>query len=271
MDARHARENAVLLFFYQSWDASYADLGAALALPEEQARHLVHKARLDQLSAVLRIPFPRPECRTPRELLSDLHQNFLDDARREEVRSHLRSCRECSVLDRRFRDLLDQPSRPKLSPPAELVKRRQARPSLALTFDSVRTRRRAGTALLVFGLVLALVQFHPGLNAYTTDQMDRLGVSFGRLRTRGERLLENFRVFRALALGSIEGSTEQLGQTLEEYVNSGPSADSSSGKNKPESEAVLDSRTPEPTRSPGSPDQGPRKPVGDGGTDPRQK
>jgi hypothetical protein len=271
MDSRQARENAVLLFFHQSWDVSYTDLGAALALPEEQARHLVHKARLDHLSAVLRIPFPRPECRRPRELLSDLHQNLLHEPDHDEARNHLRGCRECSVLDRRLRDLLEQPPRPRVTPPLELVRTRQARPSLALTFEGARTRRRAGIALLAFGFTIALIQLHPGLNAYAGDQMERMGVSLSRIRTRGERLVEDLRVLWALAVGTVQGRTEELGQTLEEYVNSGTSVDSSNEKNKPESQAVLDSRTPEPSPSPGSGSPGPRNPEGDGGTGPRRK
>jgi len=253
LELREPKETAVLLFFYQSWDTSYADLAAALALAEDRARHLVHKARMEQVGAQMRIPIPRPECRRPRELLSDFHQQFLVDPLAAEIREHLTGCKDCASIDRRLRDILEQSPRPRVNPPAEVVGSQTARPTLSLSFDSVsRTQRRAGFVLLAVGVFLALVEFHPGMNAYASASMDRFGASMSRLRNRGERLIEDLRVLRALAVGTIEGRTEELGQTLEEYVNSGNETDSSNQKNKPATGAVLDSRTPKSSPTPGS-------------------
>lgn len=253
LELREPKETSVLLFFYQSWDTSYADLAAALALAEDRARHLVHKARMEHVGTQMRIPIPRPECRRPRELLSDFHQQFLADVLAAEVKGHLTDCRDCTSIDRRLRDILEQAPRPRVNPPAEVIGSQTARPALSLSFD-VRSRgqRRAGFVLLAVGLFLALVEFHPDVNAYASASMDRLGASLSRLRTRGERLVEDLRVLRALAVGTVEGRTEELGQTLEEYVNSGNEAESSNQKNKPAAGAVLDSRTPKTSPSPGS-------------------
>ena len=128
---------------------------------------------------------------------------------------------------------------------------RTARPALSLSFDGVsRAKRRAGLLLLALGVVMGAFQLHPGLNASATAQMDRMGASMSRWRGRGERLLEDLRVLRALAIGSLEGRTEELSQTLDEYVNSGNDGESSSPKNKPSPDAVLDSRDPKTTPSP---------------------
>jgi hypothetical protein len=98
--------------------------------------------------------------------------------------------------------------------------------------------------LLAVGIILGVVQFHPGLNASASDQLDRFGASIGRWRNRGERLAEDLRVLKALAIGTFEGRTEELSRTLDEYVNSGRAADSADPKNKPAPDAVLDSRDP---------------------------
>ena len=105
--------------------------------------------------------------------------------------------------------------------------------------------------MLAVGIILGIVQFHPGLNASAAAQMDRFGASFSRWRNRGAKLVEDLRVLRALAVGTVEGRTEELTQTLDEYVNSGNPADSTDPKNKPAPDAVLDSRDPK-TQAPGS-------------------
>ena len=69
--------------------------------------------------------------------------------------------------------------------------------------------------------------------------------------------MEDLRVMKALAIGTVEGRTEELSQTLDEYVNSGNDGESSNPKNKPSPDAVLDSRDPKATPSP-NPLSGPR-------------
>jgi len=244
LETKDCKETAILLFFMNSWEATYEDLGAALLVSEDRARHLVHKGRMDQVATLMRIPIPTPQCRRPRELLSDFGENLLSDPLADDVAQHLRGCGDCSSLDRQLRVILSTPPRPLLEPPPELA-RRETRPTLFLTLDAVsRTQRRAGLVLLAVGIILGVIQFHPGLNASASAQMDRLGASFSRWRNRGERLVEDLRVLRALAVGTVEGRTEELSQTLDEYVNSGKDADSSNPKNKPASDAVLDSRDP---------------------------
>ena len=98
--------------------------------------------------------------------------------------------------------------------------------------------------LLVAGIIMGAVELHPDLNAAASAQLDRLSATFSRWRGRGERLAEDLRVLKALTIGTIEGRTEELSQTLDEYVNSGNPPDSSNPKNKPSPDAVLDSREP---------------------------
>ncbi len=74
-----------------------------------------------------------------------------------------------------------------------------------------------------------------------------MGATLSRWLNRGERLMEDLRVLRALAIGTMEGRTEELSQTLDEYVNSGNVDQTAPAKNKPASDAVLDSREPKAT------------------------
>ena len=244
LETKDCKETAILLFFMKSWEVTYEDLGVALSVSEDRARHLVHKGRMDQVATLMRIPIPTPDCRRPRELLSDFRESLLSDPLADDVAQHLRGCRDCSALDRHLRDILSAPPRPLLEPPPELCVR-ESRPTLSLSLDAVsRTQRRAGLVLLAVGIILGVIQFHPGLNASATAQLDRFGASFSRWRNRSERLVEDLRVLRALAVGTVEGRTEELSQTLDEYVNSGNAADSTDPKNKPAPDAVLDSRDP---------------------------
>ena len=108
--------------------------------------------------------------------------------------------------------------------------------------------------LMGLGVLMGAVQLHPGLNASASAQMDRMGATFSRWRGRGERLMEDLQVLKALAIGTVEGRTEELSQTLDEYVNSGNEAETSNPKNNPATDAVLDSRDPKATpRSQASP------------------
>lgn len=244
LEAKECKETAILLFFMNSWEATYEDLGAALSVTEDRARHLVHKARMEQVGTLMRIPIPRPDCRRPRELFSDFRQNRLSDALADDVAQHLRQCRDCSSLDRHLATILSAPPRPLLDPPPELGFRPD-RPTLSLSLDVVsRTQRRAGLVLLGVGIILGVIQFHPGLNASASAQMDRFGASVSRWRNQSEKLVEDLKVLKALAIGTVEGRTEELSQTLDEYVNSGNTADSADPKNKPASDAVLVSRDP---------------------------
>lgn len=59
--------------------------------------------------------------------------------------------------------------------------------------------------------------------------------------------MEDLRVMKALAIGTVEGRTEELSQTLDEYVNSGADPETATPKNKPSPDAVLDSREPKAT------------------------
>ena len=120
--------------------------------------------------------------------------------------------------------------------------------------------------LMAAGLVMGAFELHPGLNASASAQMDRLSATFSRWRSRGDRLMEDLRVLKALAIGTVEGRTEELSQTLDEYVNSGKPSETATGQNKPAPDAVLDSRDPKTTpRDQGSPrpdqeSQSPKRP-----------
>lgn len=248
LDSRDPKESAILVFFLNAWGASYEDLAIALAVSEDRARHLVHKARMEQVASMTRIPIPRPECRRPRELLSDFREGLLPAPLVEDVAQHLRECRECSTLDLHLKAILSTPAKPLIDPPPELVGTQSARPTLSLSLDGVsRAKRRAGLGLLAIGVLMSAVQLHPGLNASASAGMDRMSASFSRWRGRGERLMEDLRVLKALAIGTVEGRTEELSQTLDEYVNSGNEPETSNPKNKPTPDAVLDSRDPKAT------------------------
>jgi len=260
LELKECKESHILLFFMKAWDATYEDLGAALAVTEDRARHLVHKARMEQVGTLIRIPIPRPDCRRPRELLSDYREALLPEPLAEDVAQHLRGCRDCTAIDHHLLSILMAPLRPHIEPPPELVGAREARPTLSLSLDAVsRAQRRAGIVLLGVGIVLGVVQFHPGLNASASAQMDRMGASFSKWRNRGERLVEDLRVLKALAVGTVEGRTEELSQTLDEYVNSPNQSETSNEKNKPAADAVLDSRDPKnqaPKQTPQGPVEG---------------
>lgn len=248
LDSKDPKESAILVFFLNAWDATYEDLAVALSASEDRARHLVHKARMEQIGTTTRIPIPKPECRRPRELLSDFREGLLSPPLAEDVAQHLRECRECTTLDRHLQAILSAPARLPLEPPPELVSPRPARPTLSLSLDGVsRAKRRAGIVLMSLGVVMGALQFHPGLNASASAQMDRMGATLSRWRGRGERLMEDLRVLKALAIGTVEGRTEELSQTLDEYVNSGNAPETSNAKNKPAPDAVLDSREPKAT------------------------
>ncbi len=120
LETKDCKETAILLFFMNSWEATYEDLGIALSVSEDRARHLVHKGRMDQVATLIRIPIPRPECRRPRELLSDFREGRLSEPLADDVAQHLRGCRDCSALDRHLRDILSAPPRPLIEPPPEL-------------------------------------------------------------------------------------------------------------------------------------------------------
>lgn len=245
LEASGPKESAILLFFQSAWGATYEDLGVALGTSEDRARHLVHKGRMEQIATLTRLPIPRAECRRPRELLSDFRENRLSAPLAEDVAQHLRGCRECSIVDEHLNTLLQAPARPLIEAPLEVVGVRTTRPALSMALDSVsRSQRRAGILLLAVGVLMGAVQFHPGLNAAATEQMDRMGATLSRWRSRGERLLEDLRVLKALAVGTVEGRTEELGQTLDEYVNSAPPSETDVQKNKPNPDAVLDRREP---------------------------
>jgi hypothetical protein len=252
LDSSDPKESAILLFFLKSWDARYEDLAVALAVSEDRARHLIHKARMEQVAALTRIPIPRSECRRPRELLSDYREGRLSEPLSDDVRQHLRECRECSTLDLHLQTVLVAPGRPLIEAPPEVVGDRATRPTLSLSLDGVsRAKRRAGMVFLAMGVLMGAVQLHPGLNASASAQMDRFGATLSRWRGRADRLMEDLRVLRALAVGTVEGRTEELSQTLDEYVNSGNQSETSNAKNKPAPDAVLDSR--DPKTSPTSP------------------
>jgi len=258
------KESATLLFFLNSWGVGYEDLGVALGTSEDRARHLVHKGRMEQVAVLSRLPIPRAQCRRPRELLSDYREGLLAAPLAEDVASHLRDCRECSVVDFHLQSLLQAPARPLIEPPIEIVGVRSTRVSLSFSLDAVSlAQRRAGIVLLAVGLIMGAVQLHPGLNAAAAEQMDRLGATVSRWRNRGERVLEDLRVLKALAIGTVEGRTEELSQTLDEYVNSAPTPENDVQKNKATPDAVLDSREPDPgpRESPSpSPVNGPQSP-----------
>ncbi len=239
VDMRDPKESAVLLFFRGAWGVTYEDLGVALHVSEDRSRHLVHKARMDRIATFTRIPIPTPACRRPRELLSDFREGVLAAPLAHDVTQHLKECRDCSALDLELRNLISAPDPPLSDVPVELAAKDPARPTLSSYLDAFsRSKRRMGIGLLVVGLGLTAVEFHPGLNAAATDQMDRMVVVVSRWRNRGERMMEDLRVLRALAIGTLQGRTEELGQTLEEYVNSGNSTDSTAVQNKPATDAV---------------------------------
>lgn len=248
LDSRDPKESAILVFFLNAWNATYEDLAVALSVSEDRARHLVHKARMEQVASMTRIPIPKPECRRPRELLSDFREGLLSEPLGEDVAQHLRECRDCTGLDHHLQTVLSAPGKPLIEPPPELVGTRPERPTLSLSLDGVsRAKRRAGMGLLAVGVLMGTVQLHPGLNASASAGMDRMSASFSRWRGRGERLMEDLRVLKALAIGTVEGRTEELSQTLDEYVNSGDGPETSNSKNKPVPDAVLDSRDPKAT------------------------
>ncbi len=245
LDSPDPKEAAILLFFRTAWRATYEDLGAALSVSEDRSRHLVHKARMEQIAALARLPIPRPECRRPRELLSDYREGSLSEPLSGDVAQHLRECRECSLLDFHLKTLLDAPPKPWSEAPRELIAPGMTRSALSFSLDGMsRAKRRAGVALLLLGVILGAVELHPGLNAAASARMDRAGATLARWRNRGERLLEDLRVLKALAIGTVEGRTEELSQTLDEYVNSPSPNESEVEKNKADADAVLDSRSP---------------------------
>ncbi|MBK5257537.1 MAG: zf-HC2 domain-containing protein [Vicinamibacteria bacterium] len=264
LESSDPKESAILLFFLNAWGATYEDLGVALGASEDRARHLVHRARMEQIAALTRLPIPRSECRRPRELLSDYREGGLSEPLAEDVTQHLRDCRECSLVDFHLKTLLEAPSRPLIEAPLEIVGVRSTRPALSFSLEGVsRTQRRAGIVLLCLGVAMGAVELHPGLNAAASEQMDRMGATMSRWRSRGERLLEDLRVLKALAIGTVEGRTEELSQTLDDYVNSAPPADNDVQKNKAAPDAVLDSRDPKASpRDPGpeGPVNGPQSP-----------
>lgn len=244
LDTADPKESAILLFFRTTWGASYEDLGAALSVSEDRSRHLVHKARMGQIAAITRLPIARTECRRPRELLSDCEEGLLAEPLAEDVTEHLRGCRECSLVAFHLKALLAAPPKPLAEPPRELIAPGLTRPALSFSLDGVsRAKRRAGMALLVVGFLLSVIELHPGLNATASAQMDRAGATVSRWRSRGERLLEDLQVLKALAIGTVEGRTEELSQTLDDYVNSAP-PDEAGAENKPDPDAVLNSRDP---------------------------
>jgi hypothetical protein len=271
LESKDPKESAILLFFLNAWGATYEDLGVALTVSEDRARHLTHKARMEQIATITRIPIPKPSCRRPRELLSDFREDRLSEPLAEDVTQHLRECRECSTLDLDLKALLSGPPRPLIDPPADLVGVRSARTTLSLSLYSVsRAKRTGGMVLLTLGVVLGAIELHPGLNASASAQMDRMGATFSRWRNRGERLMEDLRVLKALAIGTVEGRTEELSQTLDEYVNSRNQPETSNPKNKPTPDAVLDSREPKTTPPKILPnDQGSQRPA-DGSLSPRK-
>ena len=239
VDSRDPKESAVLLFFRGAWGVTYEDLGVTLSVSEDRSRHLVHKARMDRIATFGRIPIPTPLCRRPRELLSDFREGLLAAPLAEDVALHLKECRECSGLDLELRNLLAAPAPPLVAIPPELAAQDPSKPLLTFYLDALsKSKRRLGIALLAVGVALAAIQFHPGLNAAADDQMDRMGVVLSRWRNRGERLMEDLRVLKALAQGTIEGRTEELSQTLDEYVNSGNSDETAPIENNPASDAV---------------------------------
>ena len=245
LDSSDPKESAILLFFLTSWRATYEDLAIALSVSEDRARHLVHKARMEQIAATTRIPIPRPECRRPRELLSDYHEHRLAEPLADDVTQHLRECRDCSALDHQLKLSLATPPRPFVECPAEIMGTQTSRPNLSMALGGVsRAKRGAGVVFLAAGLAMGAVQIHPGLNASASAQMDRMGATLSRWRGRAERLMEDLRVLKALAAGTVEGRTEELSQTLDEYVNSDNASESSNPKNKPAPDAVMDSRDP---------------------------
>ena len=56
LESKDPKESAILLFFLNAWGATYEDLGVALTVSEDRARHLVHKARMEQIATITRIP-----------------------------------------------------------------------------------------------------------------------------------------------------------------------------------------------------------------------
>jgi hypothetical protein len=248
LESRDPKESAILLFFRNAWGVDYEDLAVALSVSEDRARHLVHKARMEQVASMTRIPIPKPECRRPRELLSDFREGLLPEPLAGEVAQHLRECRECTTLDLHLRIVLESPRKPLLDPPPEVLGAGRSRPTLSLSLDGVsRAKRRAGMVLMGLGVLMGAVELHPGLNASASASMDRMSASLSRWRGRGERLMEDLRVMKALAIGTVEGRTEELGQTLDEYVNSGADPETATPKNKPSPDAVLGSRDPRAT------------------------
>jgi hypothetical protein len=245
LDSNDPKESAILLFFLNSWGATYEDLATALSVSEDRVRHLIHRARMDQIAAVSRIPIPKPDCRRPRELLSDYLEDRLPEPLADDVTLHLRECRECAAINLHLRANLAVPPRPLIEAPADVAGNDVSRPVLSLSFDGVsRTKRAGGIVLLAMGVLMGAVQLDAGLNAAASAEMDRLAATYARWRGRAERLMEDLRVLKALAVGTVEGRTEELGQTLDEYVNAAPAAETSNLKNKPAPDAVLDSRDP---------------------------
>ncbi len=258
LESSNPKESAILLFFLNAWGATYEDLGVALGSSEDRARHLAHKARMEQVATLTRLPIPRTECRRPRELLSDYRQSLLSEPLAQDVAQHLQSCRECSVVDFHLKSLLEAPARALVQAPLEIIGVRSTRAPLSFSLDGVsRAKRRAGIVLLALGLTTGAIQLHPGLNAAASEQMDRMGAALSRWRSRGQRLLEDLQVLQALAIGTVEGQTEELSQTLDKYVNSAPPSESDVQKNKPTPDAVLDSRDPQAAPR----DPGPESPV----------
>lgn len=259
LESKDPKESAILAFFLEAWEVTYEDLATALQTSEDRVRRLVHKARMERIAASTRIPIPRPECRRPRDLLSDFRERFLPEPLAGDVARHLSDCRECSSLDAQLRAVLEAPRKPLIDAPPELTPTPATRPGLSLSLDGVsRAKRRVGLVLLGLGVVMSAFQLHPGLNASASAQMDRMGASLSKWRGRAERLQEDLKVLRALALGAIEGRTEELGQTLDEYLNSRKAAETGDPRNKPAPDAVLDSRDPkarpaERTQSPKNP------------------
>lgn len=242
LDSRDPKEAATLLFFIGAWGVTTDDLAVALAIPEDRVRHLLHKARMEQVAGLIRIPIPSPECRRPRELLSDFHEARLAPVLADEVEQHLKDCRDCRTVDASLRTVLARPPVAPVPPPQALGETGHPRPTAWLSLDGVSAaKRRAGVVLLAVGLAMGAVQLHPGLNGWASANLDRMGATVSRWRGRGERLMQDLRVMKALALGTAEGRTEELSQTLDEYVNSDNEAPDA-GSNKPAPDAVMQPR-----------------------------
>lgn len=217
---RPARESESIRFFRKNWLATYDDIAVTLGISELQARQIVHKARMEFIYAEKRLHAPATECRTPRDLLSDLREGALQVEDATPVLAHLGTCRACSTVDFNLQALLDRPPLDPLKAPARVAAEAS---TLRLPFTRAQMSRRSraiGIGLAVLGVILGIAELNPDFRARTQRGLDRVLGAADRAWVWADQRLEDARVLGELATSLLEGRGEDANAIVEEYLKS---------------------------------------------------